>query len=122
MFPNLDSPEIATAFLPRVSIIIPIYNGEVDLPELLNCLCSQSYPFHLSEFLLVDNNSSDGTADILKTTAGEAFTRGIKLYPLTENKIQSSYAARNQGIKASTGDILVFTDVDCRISAGARVW
>ncbi len=114
MFPNLDSREIATAFWPKVSIIIPIYNGEVDLPELLNCLYSQTYPSHLSEFLLVDNNSSDGTADILKTAAAEASTRGIKLHPLTENKLQSSYAARNQGIKASTGDILVFTDVDCR--------
>ena len=113
-FSNLDSQETETAFLPRVSIIIPIYNGEANLPALLNCLRSQTYPFHLSEFLLVNNNSSDGTADILKTAAGEASTSGIKLYTLTENQIQSSYAARNQGIRAAQGEILVFTDVDCR--------
>ena len=40
--------------------------------------------------------------------------QGIKLLVLTENTIQSSYAARNQGIKASKGDIIIFTDADCR--------
>ncbi|NJK77546.1 MAG: glycosyltransferase [Microcoleus sp. SU_5_6] len=33
---------------------------------------------------------------------------------LAENEIQSSYAARNRGIRASQGEIIAFTDVDCR--------
>ena len=38
----------------------------------------------------------------------------ITIRHLTENQIQSSYAARNKGIRASTGEIIAFTDADCR--------
>jgi GT2 family glycosyltransferase len=40
--------------------------------------------------------------------------RGIRVSPLVETAIQSSYAARNRGIWAATGDLLAFTDADCR--------
>ncbi|MEH1839981.1 MAG: glycosyltransferase [Nostoc sp.] len=101
----------ATSFLPRVSVVVPIYNGEADLPELINCLLSQTYPKDRVEYLLVDNNSSDRTLTILKTSAENC---PITIYPLSENQIQSSYSARNTGIRAATGEIIVFTDADCR--------
>ncbi|QLE39321.1 glycosyltransferase [Nostoc sp. C052] len=101
----------ATSFLPMVSVVVPIYNGEADLPELINCLLSQTYPKERVEYLLVDNNSSDRTLTILKTSA-ENYP--ITIHPLSENQIQSSYAARNTGIRAATGEIIVFTDADCR--------
>ena len=101
----------ATSFLPRVSVVVPIYNGEADLLELINCLLSQTYPKDRVEYLLVDNNSSDRTLTILKTSAENC---PITIYPLSENQIQSSYSARNTGIRAATGEIIVFTDADCR--------
>ncbi|MBD2562364.1 MULTISPECIES: glycosyltransferase [Nostoc] len=101
----------ATSFLPMVSVVVPIYNGEADLPELINCLLSQTYPKERVEYLLVDNNSSDRTLIILKTSA-ENYP--IRIRPLSENQIQSSYAARNTGIRVATGEIIVFTDADCR--------
>ncbi|MEH2135768.1 glycosyltransferase [Nostoc sp.] len=100
-----------TSFLPMVSVVVPIYNGEADLPELINCLLSQTYPKERVEYLLVDNNSSDRTLSNLKTSAENC---PIKIRPLSENQIQSSYAARNTGIRATTGEIMVFTDADCR--------
>ncbi|MBN3940452.1 glycosyltransferase [Nostoc sp. NMS9] len=101
----------ATSFLPMVSVVVPIYNGEADLPELINCLLSQTYPKDRVEYLLVDNNSSDRTLTILKTSAENC---PITIRPLSEAQIQSSYAARNTGIRAATGEIIVFTDADCR--------
>jgi cellulose synthase/poly-beta-1,6-N-acetylglucosamine synthase-like glycosyltransferase len=99
------------AFLPRASLVIPIYNGEADLPELINCLLAQTYPKQKLEYLLVDNNSSDRTAVILQEIATK-FPSLIRIE--SENQIQSSYAARNKGIRAATGEIVAFTDVDCR--------
>ncbi|WP_414551300.1 glycosyltransferase [Anabaena sp. CCY 0017] len=97
------------SFLPMVSVVVPIYNGEADLPELINCLRSQTYSQDRVEYLLVDNNSSDRTLSLLKAAA-ENFPV-IKV--LSENQIQSSYAARNTGIRAAVGEIIAFTDADC---------
>ncbi|MBD3883455.1 glycosyltransferase [Phormidium tenue FACHB-886] len=93
------------ANLPQVSVIIPIYNGEADLPDLLRCLQQQTYAE--AEYLLIDNGSNDRTSQILATLAPP-------FYGLSEAQIQSAYAARNVGIGAAKGSILAFTDADCR--------
>jgi cellulose synthase/poly-beta-1,6-N-acetylglucosamine synthase-like glycosyltransferase len=93
-------------FQPSVSVVIPIYNGEEDLPALLECLRSQTYPAHLAEYLLVDNDSRDRTLSLLESAP--------HIQALRETQVQSSYAARNTGIRAATGTIVAFTDGDCR--------
>uniref|UniRef100_B8HT98 Glycosyl transferase family 2 n=1 Tax=Cyanothece sp. (strain PCC 7425 / ATCC 29141) TaxID=395961 RepID=B8HT98_CYAP4 len=98
--------------LPLVSVIIPIYNGEADLPDLVDCLQQQTYSTPQIEYLLVDNNSGDRTAAVLKNLAQTSDSLQLRL--LQEHRIQSSYAARNVGIRAARGELLVFTDVDCR--------
>jgi glycosyltransferase involved in cell wall biosynthesis len=95
-------------FQPLVSVVIPIYNGEADLPDLLECLRSQTYPSNLVEYLLVDNGSSDRTLTILQAQP--------QIQALSETQIQSSYAARNTGIRAAKGSMIAFTDADCRPS------
>ena len=52
-----------------VSVIIPIYNGEKDLPELIECLKNQTYNHEKTEFILVDNNSSDDTFKLIEEKA-----------------------------------------------------
>lgn len=92
-------------YLPMVSVVVPIYNGEAELPELINCLLSQTYPQNQVEYLLVDNNSSDRTCSLLQKFAENQPVIRV----LSENQIQSSYAARNTGIRAAVGEILAFT-------------
>jgi len=94
------------SFLPSVSVIVPIYNGESDLPALLNCLNAQTYPNF--ECVLVDNNSNDRTSELLQAAASE------RIRVFNQSQIQSSYAARNLGIQNAIGEILAFTDADCR--------
>lgn len=113
MSTNTTDTTTKQTFLPKVSVVVPVYNGEADLPKLINCLQAQTYPANLLEYLLVDNNSCDRTAAILQTSAAQD-SRSLTLRPLTENKIQGSYAARNTGIRAAAGEILAFTDADCR--------
>lgn len=96
----------------QISVVVPIYNGEGDLPDLIDRLRQQTYPAEKVEYLLVDNNSSDRTASLLEAAARDI--PEISIRPLSENKIQSSYAARNAGIRAAKGEIIAFTDADCR--------
>lgn len=101
----------------RVSVVVPIYNGAADLDDLLNCLRLQTYPANQVEYLLVDNGSTDQTAHQLQAWASRfsaATGEPLTLQILSESHIQSSYAARNRGIHAAGGEILAFTDADCR--------
>ncbi|NEQ73060.1 MULTISPECIES: glycosyltransferase family 2 protein [unclassified Okeania] len=95
----------------KVSVIVPIYNGEKDLPDLIECLRSQTYPADQVEYLLVDNNSGDQSKSLIEAAAR---SNQITICLVTENQIQSSYAARNAGIRAASSEIFAFTDGDCR--------
>jgi len=90
--------------LPFVSVIVPVYNGERTIESCIKSLLSLDYHPSKLEIIIVDNNSRDNTYKI------------IQKYPvicLIEDKIQSSYAARNTGINRSRGEIIAFTDSDC---------
>jgi cellulose synthase/poly-beta-1,6-N-acetylglucosamine synthase-like glycosyltransferase len=109
----VDKP-MGQSFLPYVSVIVPIYNGEEDVPDLLAGIKAQTYPAERVEYLLVDNGSRDRTSALLHAAEQEGAAESITIRYLTETTIQSSYAARNTGIKTATGEILAFTDADCR--------
>jgi glycosyltransferase involved in cell wall biosynthesis len=108
---DLFQTTATNTFKPQVSVVVPIYNGTADIPELINCLLAQTYPKERVEYLLVDNNSIDGTSELLKQAV---LNCPIKIRALSEKGIQSSYAARNTGIREAVGEIIVFTDADCR--------
>jgi glycosyltransferase involved in cell wall biosynthesis len=93
--------------LPRVSVIVPVYNDSEHIELLLDSLSDQDYPKDLLEIIIVDNNSTDNSRQITRQFASRAVTL------LEENKVQSSYAARNRGIREAKGQILVFIDSDC---------
>src|SRR4028118_1872000 len=93
-------------FLPKISVIVPIYNAIADLPELINCLQAQTYPTNQVEYLVVDNGSRDAGAIVLETAVQKEASQHTTFPHLQENQIQSSYAARNTGIRAAQGEIL----------------
>lgn len=99
---------------PTVSVIIPIYNGNTDLPDLLSTLYAQTYPRDRVEYLIIDNGSSDQTWSQLQIAQQQAQHQQFPLRILQESQIQGSYAARNTGIRSAQAEILAFTDADCR--------
>lgn len=108
------SSDPAKVIRPEISVIVPIYNGETDIPDLLDCIEKQTFPIDKVEYLLVDNGSCDRTSDLIQASIQRFKDQGISLQYLQEVQIQSAYAARNTGIRAAQGEILVFTDADCR--------
>lgn len=90
----------------KISIIIPVFNDQQRLLDLLNCLNSQTLDIEKWEVMVV-NNDPENNLDI----------SGLVdlTYHLTilEEKRAGSYAARNKGIAAAKGEILAFTDSDC---------
>lgn len=105
-----ESLLFSTAMLPCVSVIVPVYNGEDEIHDTIDCLLAQDYPSDRVEFLIVDNHSRDRTSDVIARYARDH----NNLFLLREDQIQSSYAARNTGIRHAKSDLLVFTDADCR--------
>lgn len=90
--------------LPFASIIVPVYNDPDGIRQTIKALLEQSYPKDRYEILVVDNNSVDTTAEVIKS---------FPVIYLEEKNIQSSYAARNQAIQIARGDIFAFTDSGC---------
>jgi len=94
---------------PSVSIIVPVFNDEKNIGKLIESLLELEYPKKLLEIIIIDNGSKDRTKEIVRQYSA------ITL--LEENTIQSSYAARNRGIKHSINEILAFTDSDCIVDS-----
>ena len=112
-YSSLDVME-TQSYCPTVSVIVPIYNGQADISALIQCLFAQTYPADRVEYLLIDNGSQDETPVLLAAAIAQAQAQGLTAHHLSETTIQSSYAARNQGMRAAQGEILAFTDADCQ--------
>ncbi|MFZ5366480.1 MAG: glycosyltransferase [Patescibacteria group bacterium] len=89
----------------KASVIIPAYNAQKTIKDLLASLVSQDYPQKDYEVIVVD----DGSKDNLKLKLE------IKNLIFLQQKHQGAGAARNLGAKKAQGEILVFTDSDCLI-------
>lgn len=86
------------------AIVIPTFNGGAMLRSCLESVAALRQPRHTFEVIVVDNNSTDDTPQII----AEFGFRYIK-----ESTHQSSYAARNAGIAAASAQLIAFTDSDC---------
>jgi cellulose synthase/poly-beta-1,6-N-acetylglucosamine synthase-like glycosyltransferase len=93
---------------PFVSVIIPVLNEERVIRECLTSLVELDYPPERREILVVDNGSTDRTAEIVKS---------FPVRYIREERRGSPFA-RNAGIRASQGEIVAFTDADCIVSRG----
>lgn len=91
--------------LPKVSVIVPVYNAAEALPRLVGSLRAQDYPRDRFEILLVDNNSTDGSAAVMRGFGDVAC--------LSQTQWQGPGATRNAGIERATGEVLAFVDADC---------
>lgn len=92
--------------MPKVSVIIPVYNGEAYLRQCLNTVCAQT--LEDIEIICVDDGSSDGSWAILEEY-GEKDER-FRLLRHEENLYLP--AARNTGLTHAEGKYVIFWDCD----------
>lgn len=96
----------------EISVIIPVYNCPDGLKDTVESLIAQDYLKEKYEVIIADNGSSDDTLAVAEDYV-DRFPDLVQV--VIEDKIQSSYAARNKGIDASLGDILCFIDADMTV-------
>ncbi len=92
---------------PKVSVVVAAYNAEATLGGCLNSLQHVDYPDF--EIIVVDDGSTDRTAEIARTAQVKVLRRAH----------QGLAAARNAGIEAAQGEIVAFIDAD---AAADRDW
>jgi len=109
--PYFHSKSIAPSS--KVTIIIAARNEEMNIGKTLDCIVGQDFPKELLEVIVVDDHSTDKTGQIVSSYSD----RGVKLITLNEGNKLNSYKkfAINKAVNASTGDVIITTDADCRM-------
>jgi glycosyltransferase involved in cell wall biosynthesis len=92
--------------IPKISIIIPVYNADTYLRECLDKIITQS--LKEIEIICINDNSKDNSLKILKEY--EKKDKRIRIINLEETKGQSH--ARNEGMKIAKGEYIGFADAD----------
>jgi peptidoglycan-N-acetylglucosamine deacetylase len=99
-------------FHPKVSVIVPAFNEEVNAIRTVNYLLKSTYPDF--EVIFVDDGSKDNTFNIVNT----AFENNSKVKVLTKPN-GGKAAALNFGIEYASGEVLVCIDADTILPADA---
>lgn len=99
------APRFPLRSYPRVSVVVASYNAERTLKACLESLQQLDYPDY--EVILVDDGSTDRTQAIAADFPRARYIPHPRNFGLS--------VARNTGIAAATGEIVAFTDADCRV-------
>jgi glucosyl-dolichyl phosphate glucuronosyltransferase len=94
-----------------VSVVMGTYNRCQFLAGALECLIAQECPELRYEIIVVDNNSTDNTRDVIESFAA----RDPRVRHVFEDQQGISYA-RNAGINQARSPIVAFTDDDVRVA------
>jgi GT2 family glycosyltransferase len=106
-----QAPAFRLPCQPKVSVIIASYNGARTLRSCLESLERQTYSDF--EVLLVDDGSTDDTPALTQPTR-DGSTPFPHLRVIRHPVNAGLSAARNTGLSGATGEIVAFTDSDCR--------
>jgi GT2 family glycosyltransferase len=98
--------------VPRVSVVIPTYRRRALVERSLQSLARQTLPPEQYEVIVAIDGSEDGTREMVGRFSGPFHARAVW------QEHRGPAAARNAGVRAATGDVLVFLDDDMEASPG----
>ncbi len=93
--------------MPELSVVIPTYNRLETLEHVIPTMLAQTLPASDFELLVCDSNSTDGTLEYLQKVHAEH--PNVRHLPGSYN---GRAMARNAGIDAARGDVVLFNDSD----------
>lgn len=88
-----------------ISVIVPVYNVEKELPRCIESLLTQTYSNF--ELLLINDGSSDGSPEIMERYA----EKDLRIRTL-HKKNGGVSSARNRGLEQAKGEYVCFVDAD----------
>ena len=105
-----------------VSVVVPFYNVRDDVKRCVDSLIAQTFNASRYELVLVDDGSTDGTGALLDVYAANVTSKPAITVLHQEN--QGLSAARNYGVRMSTGTYVTFVDGDDCVSEQylERLW
>lgn len=92
-----------------VSVVVACRNEEENLPRLLHSISDQDYPINLFEIIIVNDNSTDRTAEV---PSGFTATGNILVI---NNTGKGKKHAIKTGMGKASGNLIITTDADCRM-------
>jgi glycosyltransferase involved in cell wall biosynthesis len=97
----------------KVSIILPVYNGEETLKECLDAILNIDYPKSNYELVVVNDGSKDSTEQIIKEFIPKYTERGVAIDFVNFEKNKGRIKARMAGARNARYDNLLFIDHRC---------
>lgn len=105
--------------IPKVSVIVAAKNEEQNIADCIRALSRLNYPHDRLEIILVNDNSSDKTFQVMSDeTKSFDFFKVINSRKSPEGNLKGKANAIDTAIEQSTGDIIVSTDADCKVPPG----
>ncbi len=101
-------------FTTTLTVVVAVRNEEANIINLLNDLKSQSYSSNLFDVIVVDDHSTDNTAQLIE----DYDMANLRLIKLNLDKPINSYKKKaiTEAIKLSNAKLIVSTDGDCRLN------
>ncbi len=114
----LSSSKTTSDARPMISVLVPVRNEVETLENCLNALLSQNYPPDQYEIILINDHSTDGSAEIISKYA-ETEQNIIAIDNLAiQPEISPKKQAIETGISRAQGEIILTTDADCLVPPG----
>jgi cellulose synthase/poly-beta-1,6-N-acetylglucosamine synthase-like glycosyltransferase len=89
----------------KLTIIVPVYNEQELISQCIDSLHAQTLDKNRYEIIVIDNNSTDLTSQIVRQ-------KGVRV----EKELRKGYVhAIRKGVEVSNTELIAFTDADCRV-------